>query len=186
VLVAFMPAAIIGLITLKAIKTYLFHPEVVAATSIIGAFLIFWIEKRQHVVRVTSNEQLTWKDALKIGCAQCLALIPGTSRSGATIMSALYFGVDRKVATEFSFFLAIPVMFAATFLDVFKHRHELAAPDFPVFAVGFAVSFVVALIVIRALLKFISSHDFTGFAWYRIGFGLLVLGLGWSGLVTFS
>lgn len=186
VLVAFLPAAIVGLLTLKAIKHYLFHPEVVAATSIIGAFVIFWVEKREHVVRVTTNEQLTWQDSLKIGLAQCLALIPGTSRSGATIMGALFFGVERKVATEFSFFLAIPVMFAATFLDVFKHRHELAAADMPVFGVGFVVSFIVALAVIRALLKFVSSHDFTGFAWYRLGFGVLVLALAYSGLVSFS
>jgi undecaprenyl-diphosphatase len=186
VLIAFLPAAVVGLLTLKAIKHYLFHPEVVAATSIIGAFIIFWVEKRQHVVRVTTNEQLTWKDALKIGCVQCLALIPGTSRSGATIMGALYFGVERKVATEFSFFLAIPVMFAATFLDVFKHRHELAAADLPVFGVGFVVSFIVALVVIRALLKFVSNHDFTGFAWYRLGFGAAILVLAYSGLVNFS
>jgi undecaprenyl-diphosphatase len=186
VLVAFLPAAVIGLLTLKAIKHYLFHPEVVAATSILGAFVIFWIEKREHVVRITTMEQMRWQDALKIGFCQCLALIPGTSRSGATIMGSLYFGVDRKVATEFSFFLAIPVMFAATFLDLFKHRHDLVAADLPVFAVGFVVSFIVALLVIRALLKFISNHDFTGFAWYRLGFGALILILAATHMVNFS
>lgn len=186
VIVAFLPAAVIGFVAIKAIKAYLFNPVSVAAAFIIGAFIILWVEKRQHVVRVKSIDDMTWKDALKVGFAQCFAMIPGTSRSGATIIGSIWMGFDRQVATEFSFFLAIPTMFAATFYDMFKHRHEFVASDLPVFAVGFVVSFISALFVIRALLHYIAHHDFTAFAWYRIAFGLVILGTWYAGLVSWA
>lgn len=183
---AFLPAAVIGVLTIKAIKAHLFNPVSVALAFIIGAFLILWAEKRKHTIRVRSVDDMDWRDALKVGFAQCLALIPGTSRSGATIIGGLFFGLERKVATEFSFFLAVPTMFAATFYDVFKHRHEFVAADFPVFAAGFVVAFISALLVIRALIRYVSSHDFTAFAWYRIAFGIVILATAWSGLVSWA
>lgn len=175
VLVAFLPAAILGFLFIKSIKLYLFNPVAVAIALIVGGVLILWAEKRQHVVSVESVDDMDWRDALKIGLAQCLALIPGTSRSGATIIGGLFFGLSRKTAAEFSFFLAIPTMFAATFYDVIKSHDAFVAADFPVFAVGFVVSFISALLVIRALIHFISRHDFTVFAWYRIAFGSFIL-----------
>jgi undecaprenyl-diphosphatase len=184
--IAFLPAAILGLLFIKAIKGLLFHPVPVAIAFIAGGVVILWVERREHTVRIDDVERMDWKDALKIGCAQALALIPGTSRSGATIIGGLFFGLSRKAATEFSFFLAIPTMFAATFYDVFKHRALFSADDLPLFAVGFAASFVSALIAVKALLRFISSHDFSAFAWYRIAFGLVVLGTAYSGLVDWS
>ena len=186
VLLAFLPAAVIGFFAIKAIKAYLFNPLVVASAFIIGGLIILWVERRPHTVRVRSMEEMDWRDALKVGFAQCLAMIPGTSRSGATIIGGLYFGLERKVATEFSFFLAIPTMFAATVYDAFKYRHEFMAGDFPVFAVGFVVSFIIALFVIRALIRYISQHDFTAFAWYRIVFGIIVLATAYSGMVSWS
>jgi undecaprenyl-diphosphatase len=186
VIVAFLPAAVIGLLTIKAIKAHFFNSVSVAMAFIIGAFVILWIERRQHEIRVRNVDDMSWQDALKIGFAQCLSLIPGTSRSGATIMGAMYIGLERKVATEFSFFLAIPTMFAATFYEVFKHRHEFVAADFPVLAVGFIVSFVAALAVIRALLRYISSHDFTAFAYYRIAFGVVILITAFTGVVKWT
>ena len=186
VLLAFLPAAVIGFFAIKAIKAYLFNPLVVASAFIIGGFIILWVERRQHTVRVRSIEEMDWRDALKVGFAQCLAMIPGTSRSGATIIGGLFFGLERKVATEFSFFLAIPTMFAATVYDAFKHRHEFMASDLPVFAVGFVVSFIIALFVIRALIRYISQHDFTAFAWYRIVFGIIVLVTAYTGMVSWS
>lgn len=174
-LVAFLPAAITGFLFINAIKFYLFNPVAVAVALIVGGVLILWAEKRQHVVRVEAVDDMDWRDALKVGLAQCLALIPGTSRSGATIIGGLLFGLSRKAAAEFSFFLAIPTMFAATFYDVIKHRDDFVAADLPVFAVGFVVAFISALLVIRALIRFISHHDFTVFAWYRIAFGAFIL-----------
>lgn len=185
-LVAFLPAAILGFLFIKSIKLYLFNPTAVAFALIIGGVLILWAEKRQHVVRVEAVDDMDWCDALKIGLAQCLALIPGTSRSGATIIGGLLSGLSRKTAAEFSFFLAIPTMFAATFYDVIKHRDEFVAADLPVFAVGFVVSFISALLVIRALMHFISRHDFTVFAWYRIVFGAFILLTAFSGLVDWA
>jgi undecaprenyl-diphosphatase len=185
-LVAFLPAAILGLLFIKTIKEHLFHPVPVAIAFIAGGFVILWVERRKHTIRIDDVDRMDWKDALKIGCAQALALIPGTSRSGATIIGGLFFGLSRKAATEFSFFLAIPTMFAATFYDVYKHRALFSADDLPLFAVGFAASFVSALLAVKALLRFISSHDFTAFAWYRIGFGILVLGTAYSGWVDWS
>lgn len=184
--VAFLPAAIVGVIFIKQIKFYLFNPLTVAAALVVGGVAILWAERRQHVVSVETVDDMSWRDALRVGLAQCLALIPGTSRSGATIIGGLLFGLSRTAATEFSFFLAIPTMFAATFYDVIKHRSEFAAADLPVFAVGFIVSFLSALLVIRALIRFVSRHDFTVFAWYRIAFGAVILLTAYTGLVNWS
>lgn len=179
VAIAFLPAAVLGLLFMKAINAHLFNPVSVATAFIVGGLVILWAERRRHVVRIHTVDDMTWHDALKVGLAQCLALIPGTSRSGATIIGGLLFGLSRTAAAEFSFFLAIPTMFAATFYDLFKHRDLFAVADLPVIGIGFIVSFVVALGVVRALLRFISRHDFTVFAWYRIAFGAaLLLGLG--------
>ena len=183
-LVAFLPAAILGFLFLKALKAHFFNPTSVAIALVVGGLVMLWAERRQHQVRVHSVDDMDWRDALKVGLAQCLALIPGTSRSGATIIGGLLFGMSRTVAAEFSFFLAIPTMFAATLYDSYKHRDLFAWADLPVIAIGFVVSFIVALLVIRALMRFITRHDFTVFAWYRIAFGAaLLLGLGggaWS------
>ena len=174
-IVAFLPAAILGFLFLKQIKYYLFNPFVVASAFIIGGFLIIWAEKRQHIVHAESLDDLTWLDALKVGFAQALAMIPGTSRSGATIIGGLFFGLSRRAATEFSFFLAIPTMFAATLYDVYKNRDLFSVDDLALFAVGGTVSFISAFIAVRGLIRFISHHDFTVFAWYRIAFGIIVL-----------
>ena len=185
-LIAFLPAAILGFLFLHQIKEYLFHPVPVAIALIAGGFLILWAEKRQHVVRVPEVETMTPLDALKIGCAQCLALVPGTSRSGATIIGGLLFGLSRKAATEFSFFLAIPVMFAATLYDVYKHRALFSADDVGILLLGSLVSFVSSLLVVRWLIRFVSKHDFTLFAWYRIAFGALILLLAWQGVLGWN
>jgi len=174
-MVAFMPAAVLGFLFLKQIKHYLFNPFVVASAFIIGGFLILWAERREHVVHAESIDDMTWKDALKVGFAQALAMIPGTSRSGATIIGGLFFGLSRRAATEFSFFLAIPTMFAATLYDVYKNRDLFSVDDVALFAVGGTVSFISAFIAVRGLIRFISKHDFTVFAWYRIAFGIIVL-----------
>lgn len=184
--VAFLPAALLGFFFLKAIKFYLFNPMVVAIALIVGGAVILWAEKRQHVIRVNDVDEMTWQDALKVGIAQCFALVPGTSRSGATIIGGLLFGLSRKTAAEFSFFLAIPTMFAATFYDVFKHRDEFVMADMPVFGVGFLVSFISALLVVRALMRFITRHDFTVFAWYRFAFGGFILLSAWLGWIQWS
>lgn len=181
-LVAFMPAAVLGLLFAKEIKHYLFNPIVVACALIIGGVLILWAEKRQHVVRAENVDTIRWQDALKVGFAQALAMIPGTSRSGATIIGGLFFGLSRKTAAEFSFFLAIPTMFAATSYDVLKHRALFSWDDLPLFAVGGVASFVSAFLCVRWLIRYVSHHDFTPFAWYRIAFGGLILlssYLGW-------
>jgi undecaprenyl-diphosphatase len=173
--VAFLPAAVLGFLFLKQIKAHLFNPLVVASAFIIGGFLILWAERRQHVVHAESIDDMTWRDALKVGFAQALAMIPGTSRSGATIIGGLFFGLSRRAATEFSFFLAIPTMFAATLYDVYKHRDLFSMDDLALFAVGGTVSFISAFVAVRGLIRFISRHDFTVFAWYRIIFGIIVL-----------
>ena len=185
-IVAFLPSAVLGLLFVKQIKAYLFNPLVVATAFIVGGLLILWAERRQHVVKVATVDDMGWRDALKVGFAQALAMIPGTSRSGATIIGGLFFGLSRKAATEFSFFLAIPTMFAATLYDVYKHRELFSAADLPLFAVGGAASFVSAFLCVRWLLRFISSHDFTPFAWYRIGFGVIVLATSYSGLINWT
>jgi undecaprenyl-diphosphatase len=184
--IAFLPAAILGLLFIKIIKQYLFHPIPVAIALIVGGVVILWAERRKHVVDVDHVEDMDWKHALKVGLMQCLALIPGTSRSGATIIGGLFFGLSRKAATEFSFFLAIPIMFAATFYDVFKHREFLQFDDVGMFSIGFVASFVSALLAVRGLLRFISNHDFTIFAWYRIVFGIIILFTAYSGLIEWS
>jgi undecaprenyl-diphosphatase len=185
-IVAFMPAAVLGLLFIKQIKFYLFNPMVVASALIIGGVLILWAERRKHVIRANSVDDITWKDALKVGFAQALAMIPGTSRSGATIIGGLFFGLSRKTAAEFSFFLAIPTMFAATAYDVLKNRDLFSADDIGIFAVGSAASFVSALLAVRGLIRFISRHDFTVFAWYRIVFGMLVLLTAYTGWVDWG
>jgi undecaprenyl-diphosphatase len=177
--VAFLPAAIVGLAFQKAIKAHLFNPTSVAIALIVGALAIFvierWYVKLASVPRVNSVDDITWQDALKVGLAQVLALIPGTSRSGATIMGGMVFGLSRPVATEFSFFLAIPIMFAATGYELFKNRALLTADDLTSIAVGFVVSFVFALIAVKGLIRYVMRHDFKVFAWYRIALGIAVL-----------
>ena len=177
-LVAFAPAALAGLVFQSQIKAYLFNPVSVAIALIVGAVAIFAIERwyeRHGAPRVTSVDQMTWRDALKVGLAQCFSLIPGTSRSGATIMGGMLFGLSRQAATEFSFFLAVPIMFAATGYQLVKYRDLFSASDVAPFAVGFIVSFVSALIAVRALIRYVAHHDFRAFAWYRIVLGIAVL-----------
>jgi undecaprenyl-diphosphatase len=185
-MIAFMPAAILGLLFASAIKAHLFAPVPVALAFIIGGVFILWAEKRDHKITVESVDDMGWKDALKVGCAQALALIPGTSRSGATIIGGLFFGLSRRAATEFSFFLAIPTLFAATLYEVVKYRHLFHGGDLGLFLVGSVTSFISAFLCVRWLLRFISHHDFSAFAWYRIAFGLVVLGTDYAGLVNWS
>ena len=176
--VAFLPAAIVGLAFQKQIKAFLFNPVSVALALIVGALVIFAVERwyqRHGAPRVTSVDEMTWKDALMVGLAQCFSLIPGTSRSGATIMGGMIFGLSRQVATEFSFFLAVPIMFAATGYQLVKYRELLSGEDLAPFAVGFVVSFVFALIAVKALIRYVANHDFKAFAWYRIALGIAVL-----------
>ena len=184
--IAFLPLALIGLAFGKHIKEALFNPITVAVTSIVGALFILWAEKRQHTVKVESVDELNWKDALKVGFAQALALIPGTSRSGATIIGGLFFGLSRRAATEFTFFLAMPTLIGATLYELYKERALLAGSDLGMWAVGFIASFISAFLCVRWLLRYISSHDFTVFAWYRIAFGLLVLLTYYTGVVSWS
>ena len=174
-LIALLPSALLGFLLINLIKLHLFNPVAVAFAFIIGGFIILWAEKREHTITLQSIDDMRWSDALKVGFAQALALIPGTSRSGATIIGGLFLGFSRQAATEFSFFLAIPTMFAATFYDVFKHRALLSVEDLDIFSVGFVSAFVFAMFAIRGLLAYIQRHDFTVFAWYRIVFGVLIL-----------
>ncbi|MFC5551439.1 undecaprenyl-diphosphate phosphatase [Massilia aerilata] len=177
--VAFLPAAVLGFLFSKAIKAHLFAPVPVALAFIVGAFVILWAERRHKVLpgshRVETVDDMNMLDAFKVGCAQCFALVPGTSRSGATIIGGMLFGLSRKAATEFSFFLAIPTLLAATVYSVVKARHDLHMSDLPLFLVGGVAAFISAFLCVRWLLRFISTHDFTGFAWYRIVFGIVVL-----------
>jgi len=174
--IAFLPAAIIGLLFIKTIKAHLFQPFTVAIAFIVGGLIIFWVEKRhRYAPRIHSVDDLRWPDALKIGLAQVLSLIPGTSRSGATIMGGMIFGLSRQAATEFSFFLAIPVMFAASFYDLLKHWDLMNAQELGVFAVGFITAFISAFFAVKALIRFVAGHTFVAFAWYRIIFGALLL-----------
>lgn len=174
-LIAFVPFAIAGLAFKKTMDLYLFKPVPVALAFIVGAFIILWAEKRQHTVRVESVDDMRPLDALKMGLAQMAALIPGTSRSGATIIGGLFFGLSRKAATEFSFFLAIPTLFGATVYSLYKERALLSVDDLGMWAVGFVSAFVSAFLCVRWLLRYVASHDFTPFAWYRIAFGIVVL-----------
>lgn len=186
VLVAFIPAAILGFLLASRIKAHLFKPVPVALAFIAGALVILWAERRRHTVSVETVDEIDWRIALKIGLAQCFALIPGTSRSGATIIGGILFGLSRRTAAEFSFFLAIPTIFAATVYELVKYRHLLTAGDIGLFTVGGIASFVSAFVAVRALLRYVSHHDFTIFAWYRIVFGLIVLATAHSGLVDWS
>ncbi len=184
--IAFMPAAVLGLAFGRLIKSHLFKPVPVALAFIAGGLLILWIERRPRPVTVESVDDMTWKDALKVGFAQAFALIPGTSRSGATIVGGMLFGLSRKAATEFSFFLAVPTLMAAGAYDLFKNRSLLSADDLGIFAVGGIIAFVAAFLCVRWLLRYITSHDFTLFAWYRIIFGGAVLLTAYTGLVNWS
>jgi undecaprenyl-diphosphatase len=180
--VAFLPAAIVGLALQSQIKQYLFNPASVAVALIVGGIVIFAVERwyrGRGPARVLSVYDMTWRDALKVGLAQCLSLIPGTSRSGATIIGGMLFGLSRNVATEFSFFLAIPIMFAATGYQLVKYRALLSADDLAPFAVGFVVSFVAAFAAVKALIRYVAHHDFTAFAWYRLALGAAVLAYFW-------
>lgn len=184
--VAFVPLAVLGLAFGSAIKAMLFRPVPVALAFIVGGFIILWAERREHRITVQTVDEMTWRDALKVGFAQCLALIPGTSRAGATIIGGLFLGLSRRAATEFSFFLAVPVLFAASAYEFLKHRDLFSSADLGMFGVGFATAFVSAFVCVRWLLRYIASHDFTVFAWYRILFGALVLISAYTGLVDWS
>lgn len=198
VLVAFLPAVALGLLFGGLVKQHLFHPVPVAMALVIGGFAILWVERRhrrlygamdlagKRQARVETVDDMTTADALKVGLLQCLALIPGTSRSGATIIGAILLGFSRKAATEFSFYLGIPTLMGAGAYSVFKHRDLLRWEDLPVFAVGTVVSFFAALLCIRWLIRYVSTHDFVPFAWYRIVFGGIVLLTAYTGWVDWT
>jgi undecaprenyl-diphosphatase len=185
--VAFLPAAVIGLLFSKYIKAYLFHAVPVALAFIVGGIVILLVERKPRTAhRVGSTQAMTWLDALKVGIAQCFALIPGTSRSGATIIGGMLFGLSRRAATEFSFFLAVPTLVAAGAYDLFKHRALFSAADLPMFGVGSVAAFVTAFIVVRWLIRYVATHDFKPFAWYRIVFGIVVLATAYFGWVDWK
>jgi undecaprenyl-diphosphatase len=184
--VAFIPAALLGLALGGLIKTHLFRPVPVALAFILGAFVILWVERRTRRVRIERVDDMTWVDALKVGLAQCFALIPGTSRSGATIIGAMLFGLSRKAATEFSFFLAVPTLVAAGAYDLYKQRAAFSTADLEMLAVGLVAAFVSAFVCVRWLIRYVATHDFKPFAWYRIAFGVIVLVTAWTGLVNWS
>ncbi|EJL06576.1 undecaprenyl-diphosphate phosphatase [Pseudomonas chlororaphis] len=174
-LIAFMPAVVLGVIFADLIHEYLFNPITVATALVVGGLVMLWAERRQHEIHANTVDEISWKDALKVGFAQCLAMIPGTSRSGSTIIGGLLFGLSRKTATEFSFFLAMPTMVGAAVYSGYKYRNLFQPDDLPVFAIGFITSFIFAMIAVRGLLKFIANHSYAAFAWYRIAFGLVIL-----------
>jgi undecaprenyl-diphosphatase len=184
--VAFIPAAVLGLLFSKYIKVYLFHAVPVALAFIVGGVIILLVERKSFQPRVEDAQAMTWLDALKVGAAQCFALVPGTSRSGATIIGGMLFGLSRKAATEFSFFLAVPTLVAAGLYDLWKHRDLLSASDVPVFGVGSVAAFVSAFVVVRWLIRYVATHDFKPFAWYRIAFGLVVLLTAYFGWVDWK
>ena len=184
--VAFVPAAALGFLFSKHIKVALFHAVPVALAFIAGGIVILWVERGERPARVAEARAMTWLDALKVGVAQCFALIPGTSRSGATIIGGMLFGLSRRAATEFSFFLAVPTLCAAGAYDLWKNRALFAAGDVGMFAVGLAVSFASAFVVIRWLVRYVATHDFRAFAWYRIVFGLAVLATAHFGWVDWK
>jgi undecaprenyl-diphosphatase len=187
-LVAFMPAVVFGLALGKAIKARLFHPVPVALAFVVGGLVILWVERwqRGRPARIDDVDRMTALDALKVGLVQCLALVPGTSRSGATIIGAMVFGLSRRAATEFSFYLGIPTLMGAGVYSVWKERAALSMADLPLFMVGLVMAFVSALACIRWLIRYVSSHDFTVFAWYRIVFGAVVLLTAYTGVVSWS
>ena len=196
--VAFIPAAVLGLLFGKIVKAHLFHPVPVALAFIIGGVIIMWVERRHRSqfgerdlegrrrARVETVDQMSGLDALKVGLVQCLALIPGTSRSGATIIGSMMFGFSRKCATEFSFFLGIPTLMGAGAYSVWKQREVLQWSDLPMFAIGTVFAFFSAWLCIRWLIRYVSTHDFTVFAWYRIGFGMVVLLTAYTGWVEWK
>ncbi len=185
--IGFLPAVVLGLLFGKAIKAHLFTPAVVASTFIIGGIVILWAERRPaSTVRVQEVDAMTPLDALKVGFVQCLAMVPGTSRSGATIIGGMLLGLSRKAATDFSFFLAIPTLIGAGLYSLYKERALLSAADVPLFAVGLLFSFASAWLCVRWLLRYIATHDFVPFAWYRIVFGAVVLLTAWQGWVVWA
>ena len=191
--IAFLPLAILGLAFGKVIKAVLFQPVPVALAFIVGGVIILFAERwykvraaQLSIAMIDSVDTMTPMHAFKVGLAQCLALIPGTSRSGATIIGGLFFGLSRKCATEFSFFLAVPTLLAATAYQLWKERALLSAADIPMFTVGFVAAFVSAFLCVRWLLRYISTHDFTPFAWYRIAFGLVVIATAYTGVVDWQ
>lgn len=187
VLIGFIPAVILGLLFGKAIKAHLFTPVVVASTFIVGGLIILWAERRPvTATRIQEVDEMTVMDALKVGLVQCLAMVPGTSRSGATIIGGMLLGLSRKAATDFSFYLAIPTLIGAGAYSLYKERAILSVADAPMFLVGLVFSFISAWLCVRWLLRYIASHNFVPFAWYRIAFGLVVLATAWSGLVDWS
>jgi len=186
-LIAFLPAVVLGVLFADLIHEYLFNPITVAVALVVGGFIMLWAERRDHRIEVDHVDDMRWSHALKVGLVQCLAMIPGTSRSGSTIIGGLLFGLSRKAATEFSFFLAMPTMVGAAVYSGYKYRDLFQPADLPVFAIGFVVSFIFAMIAVRALLKFIANHSYAVFAWYRIAFGLLILAtwqFGWVDWAT--
>jgi undecaprenyl-diphosphatase len=184
--VAFVPAGVMGFLFAKYIKAYLFHAVPVALAFIIGGVIILFVERGERKARVETTQSMSWLDALKVGVAQCFALIPGTSRAGATIIGGMLFGLSRRAATEFSFFLAVPTLVAAGGYDLWKNRALFSVDDLGMFAVGLAASFVSAFIVIRWLIRYVATHDFRPFAWYRIAFGALVLATAYAGWVDWT
>lgn len=187
VVIGFLPAVVLGLIFGKMIKAHLFTPVVVASTFIIGGFIILWAEKRPPgSVRIEHVDDMTMWDALKVGLVQCFAMIPGTSRSGSTIIGGMLLGLSRQAATDFSFFLAIPTLIGAGAYSLYKERALLSVADIPLFSVGLVFSFLSAWLCVRWLLKYISTHDFIPFAWYRIAFGIVVLATAWTGMVVWA
>jgi undecaprenyl-diphosphatase len=184
--IAFLPLAILGLAFGDTIKTYLFKPIPVATTFIVGAFIILWAEKRKHTITIETVDDIRPIDALKLGLAQAVALIPGMSRSGSTIIGGLFFGLSRKAAAEFSFFLAVPTLGIASIYSMYKDRALLSVDDIGVWAMGFIFAFISAMIAVRALIRYVSHHDFTIFAWYRIAFGVIVLVTAYTGLVNWT
>ena len=185
-LLAFLPAACLGLAFGSLIKSHLFKPVPVALAFIIGGVIILWLERRGLKARVESVDDMDWRDALKVGCAQAFALIPGTSRSGATIIGGMLFGLSRRAATEFSFFLAVPTLVAAGAYDLWKHRGLLSFDDLGMFAVGSVAAFLAAFICVRWLIRYVATHDFTPFAWYRIAFGFVVILTAYTGMVNWT
>ena len=190
VIVAFLPAAVLGVLFAKYIKAVLFKPVPVALAFVVGGLIILWVERRQRMTgrrpRITDVDQLSVVDALKLGIAQSFALIPGTSRSGATIIGGMLFGLSRSAATEFSFFLAIPTLIGAGVYDTWKYRALLSTADVPLFSVGLITAFLSALVCVHWLIRYVSRHDFTPFAWYRIAFGVLLLATAWTGTIDWS
>ena len=187
VFIGFLPAVVLGLLFGKYIKAHLFTPVVVATTFILGGFIILWAEKRQATaVRVHSVDDMTPMDALKVGLVQCLAMIPGTSRSGSTIIGGMLMGLSRQAATDFSFFLAIPTLIGAGVYSLYKERALLSMADIPMFATGLVFSFISAWLCVRWLLRFIATNSFVPFAWYRIVFGIVVLVTAYAGVVTWA